>query len=338
MRVGSVVYATDQGLGYLAKSFFDAGVVTDVAVVAHGRHTTHWDWYLPGSLRVMNLRRPSECEAMKGLCRRVDAMLFFETPFHWPLIDYCREIGVATFLMTMYECTPKVLPSTPDIFLCPSLLDSQYFPQERSTYLPVPVDPVPWRQRTKAEVFVHNAGHGGLKGRNGTRELLEAIPLVRSGAKFIVRSQEPIPHKPHPNLEVRIGTVPRSELYDEGDVFIFPEKFNGLSLPLQEAKASGMLVVAADRFPINTWLHREPRIPVREYRTTSIGPPYNEFQEAVIDPVDIARMVDSLYGKDITNISLHGQKWAETMSWEILKPQYLEEITKWTEKVKGGRG
>ena len=40
-------------------------------------------------------------------------------------------------------------------------------------------------------------------------------------------------------------------------MFVFPEKFNGLSLPLQEARAAGMLVLATDRFPMNTWLPRE---------------------------------------------------------------------------------
>jgi glycosyltransferase involved in cell wall biosynthesis len=198
-------------------------------------------------------------------------------------------------------------------------------------FAPIPVD-VPWRQRTRAEVFVHNAGHGGLKGRNGTAELLEALPLVKSPVKLILRSQDRMPVQAHEgrvrmgNVEVfaSSGTLEEKWLYDAGDVFLFPEKFNGLSLPLQEARAAGMLVMCGDRFPMSEWLPREPLIPVAGYRKNRIGPPYHEFSEAVFDPKDIAATIDRWYGRDITEYSASGKAWAESMSWAKLRPRYLE--------------
>jgi glycosyltransferase involved in cell wall biosynthesis len=330
MRVGSVVYATDQGLGILAKSFFDNGVVTDVAVIRHGRHPEHENWY-PGAPRVGDLRKP---QALYELCDRVDVMFFFETPFHWPLIDHCRKKGVKTALMPMFECEHSRLPATPDLFINPSHLDQQYYPQ--GVHIPVPVE-YPWKQRTRAEVFVHNSGHGGLKGRNGTAEFVEAARLVKSPAKLILRAQESsrqywaaerlrqaneLPGGLPGNVEVICRTVPYEELFATGDVFVFPEKFNGLSLPLQEARAAGMLVMCGDRFPMNQWLPREPLIPVSGYRKNRIGPPYNEFDEAIIEPAAIAAKVDEWYGRDLTEYSLAGRAWAESMSWAALKPKY----------------
>ena len=329
MRVGSVVYATDQGLGILAKSFRDHGVVTDVAVVRHGRHQTHMVWY-PGALEIADLRSPQSQTALKFFCQDMDVMLFFETPFMWELMEACRSMRVKTVLMPMHECLhQRIWTCPPDLFLCPSLLDFQVVSGRgvRAEFLPVPVE-VPWRLRERAEVFVHNAGHGGLRGRNGTAELLQAWRLIESPARLILRSQGRQDWPPYPELlskdiELVQETVPYERLWDSGDVFVFPEKFNGLSLPLQEARAAGLLVVTTDRFPDNSWLPSLPLVEPSSYRRARIGPPYQEFEEAVIDPRKIAEAVDSWYGRDIRDYSESGQDWAERSSWAALGPKYL---------------
>lgn len=334
MRCGTLAYATDQGLGILAKGFYDHGIVTDVLVVEHGHRPTHREWY-PKALSVPIRRLRQSASVLRWFCQSVDVMLFFETPFDWELLPFCREHGVRTVLMPMYECMPETWPHQPDAIVNPSLLDQQYFP--RGTFVPVPVD-VPWRQRTRAEVFVHNAGWGGIGGRNGTREVIDALQYLRSDAKVIIRSQAAdIPTSDR--AEIRIGTAPQDSLYDEGDVFLFPEKNNGLSLPLQEARASGMLVMATDRFPMNAWLPNDveyqdgeesfvplmanPLIPVRSYEPSRIGGCV-EFQKAVIDPRDVAAKIDEWYGRDIGEYSLSGRQWAEENSWESLRLRYLD--------------
>lgn len=342
MKVGTVCYATDSGLGILAKAFFDNGVVTDPVVVRHGRHPTHDEWY-SGAYQVTDLRSPNQLGLAFNRLAECDAVLFFETPFHWPWVDALKARGVRTYLMTMYECTPEKLPAVPDAFLCPSLLDYEVFKAKQLTgrlaaavlRTPVPVD-VPWKKRTRAEVFVHNAGHGGLKGRNGTAELLAAIPSVKSPATFLIRSQKDAGQIPgdvaalfsDTRVTFQFGTAPAGRLYADGDVFVFPEKFNGLSLPLQEAFGSGMLVMATDRFPNNTYLPRGPLVPVASTRRTRIGPPYLEFEEAVIDPKALAAKIDEWYGHDISGLSEQGRVWAGENSWEKLGPKYLEVLSR----------
>lgn len=301
--VGSIVLTTDQGLGYLAKAFFDHGLIQKVYIHPHSSRTNHVDWY-PKDAVVTYPEDLLDC----------DSLLFFEEVWHWKLIPMARERGVRTALMPMYECTRNPLPYQPDTIIAPSRLDQNAYPG--STFIPVPVE-VPWKLRERAKIFVHNAGNGGLGGRNGTREVLAAWQYVKSSAKLILRSQVPVQAVADPRIDVRVGQF--EDIWSEGDVFIFPEKFNGLSLPLQEAYAAGMLVMAGRRFPMDTWLPKEPLIPVARYTTERIA---REFQSAHYDPKVIAQMVDEWYDKPIESYSRQGHAWATKHSWDNLREQY----------------
>lgn len=344
MKIGTLCYATDSGLGILAKSFFDAGVVNNVVVVEHAHHKTHLGWY-PLGMPVVGIRHVSSSRPVREFCKAMDVMLFFETPFDWSLIEFCRKEGVKTVIMPMHECMPANTSAVPDLWLCPSMLDYEWAQQKRGrlVYLPVPVN-VQWRQRERAEVFVHNAGHGGLRGRNGTAELLQSLQYVKSPAKFLIRSQKRIdfdfsklfPETAHITDDAYIGwnnkqqrmtyfagTVSHDCLLRNGDVFVFPEKFNGLSLPLQEARAAGMLVMCGDRFPMNQWLPCDPLIPVAGYHKERISGAYSEYNCAEFDPKTIAAKIDEWYCRDINQHSLDGKEWAEQNRWEKMKSEYM---------------
>lgn len=303
MQIGSIVLATSQGLGYLAKSFYDNGIINKVYVKPHTSRENHYDWYPD---RVSEIDELLDC----------DVLIFFETPFDWKIIPRARDKGIKTVLMVMYECTTYPLPYQPDLILCPSKLDLEYYKEGREVVVPVDIE---WKLREKALVFVHNAGNGGLGGRNGTKELLEAMQYVKSPIKLIVRTQVPIREYEDPRIEYKVGTF--DNIWSEGDVFIFPEKFNGLSLPLQEAFASGMAVMCGDRFPMNTWLPKEMLIPVSGYKKERIAV---EFDSAIIRPEDIAQKIDEVYNKDITHLSLLGKQFNEKNSWKNLKEEYLK--------------
>lgn len=320
MTVGSIVLATDQGLGYLARDFYDHGIVNKVLIRAHSERPSHKEWY----------RQEDIVKDAEQLLEECDVLLFFEEVWDWKLIVRARERGIKTVLMPMYECTRNPLPYEPELIICPSLLDLEYYKDKNAIFIPVPVE-VQWKQRDRARVFVHNAGNGGLGGRNGTKELIDALPLVKSPIRLIVRSQVMSPEltrlklaNKDPRLEIEVRQARREELFAEGDVFVFPEKFNGLSLPLQEAYASGMLVMAGDRFPVNRWLPNEPLIPVDRYTRERIAV---EFANAIYTGATIASTIDAWYDRDIVEFSMKGKAWAETNSWHILKEKYLEVLS-----------
>lgn len=329
LKVGSFVYSTDQGLGILARAFYDHGVVTDVLMIRHSSRHNHPEWY-PNSEMLSDINRIG---VMIDFISRMDVMLFFETPFNWEIINQCRLRGVKTVMMPMYECMPTVLPAQPDMFLNPSLLDQSYYPT--GTHIPVPVE-VPWKIREKALTFIHNAGHGGLRGRNGTAELLQAIPLVsNTDTKFIIRTQDDLRMPTglakqlaelatQDRFDIRLGNASYGELWSEGDVFVFPEKFNGLSLPIQEAYASGMMVMATNRFPNNSYLPNDCLIPVASIKESCVSGRCNRFDEAIVSPQDIVTTIETWAGQDITTHSVTGGSWAKSNSWEILKTKYME--------------
>ncbi len=328
VKVASAVFATDQGLGYLAKSFFDEGLITHPVVVKHGsRENWHKQWY----------PRAPYCVAPKWLTQvkyaetflAAKVALFFETPFEWKLLDFCRERGIKTALMPMYECMPETLPAKPDLFVNPSEIDQEYYSDGVRLNVPVPKH-VTWRKRTIVKTFVHNAGNGGLRGRNGTLEFLECLRHVKSPAKFILRTQTPLPEVAERMLakdgrvEVREGCFPQETLWGEGDAFVFPDKFNGLSMPLQEARAAGMLVIATNRYPANYWLPREPLIPTVGKVQARVSARCNSFSESIVEPKDLAEVIDAWYGRDVSSYSESGREWGHANSWDLLRPRWVE--------------
>lgn len=339
MKIGTVCYSCCQGLGYLAKSFYDAKVVTDVMVFKHphGDRPSHMEWYPPGTIELT--KRPFVGESIERWLDDLDAVLFFETPFCWKFADRCRERGVKTVLMTMYEWSLINPPHKFDKYLCPSLLDLDYFPE--GEFIPVPAPQSTWLQgtwlqRTVAKRFLHNSGHIGSRNHKGTLELLLAMQYVKSPIDLTIRSQfgvglnRLIASVPGIREDKRVtfvtNEVPYESLFGGFDVLVAPEKYNGLSLPLQEAYAAGMLVITTDRYPINTWLPAFPLIPVGSTRQVQVAPGHQMIEESIVSPIAIAAMIDEWYGQDITSYSQAGREYALANSFEILKPRYLKAI------------
>lgn len=337
MRIGTVCYATDQGLGILAKDWYDHNIITDVMIFRHGSRPTHTEWYPPDT-RVL-VDRPFSGPVIDQFVRQLDVMLFFETPFDWDFPVYCRERGVKIVMVPMYEWFPDSQKHKEmfDKFICPSALDERYF--QGSPVIPPPVDVSSWQLRRFARKFLHNAGNVGHRRHKGTEELLLAVPMLDDHVDLTIRCQDEREFKKilreHPTLDLsrihlEIGNHDHAALFDGFDVYVAPEKFNGLSLPLQEAASHGLAVMASDRYPANTWLPRRCLIPVNGYHEAAIGRSYHKFWEAEVLPEDIAKAMNELAGKDIMDVSVANLAWTEENSWRISGPRIMKELSTWT--------
>lgn len=316
-RIGSIIRADNSGLGTLAREFWDNGLIQKALIYPNGVYKMFPERF-PGA-RISHLSK----EDIDWLLTDIDTLLFFETPFEWDILEKASKKGIKTVIMPMYECLPNPPPAEPDLWLCPSTLDYEIVSGAKE-YLPIPINTsrIKWHRRAKAMVFVHNAGHGGIGFRNGTVELLEAMKMVHSPIKLILRSQSFNFKTDDPRVEVRFQNVKDYwDIWGEGDVFIFPEKFNGLSLPIQEAVASGMMVMSTKRKPFSEWLPIEPLLPVSQYHPHKIS---RTISAAYTEPIHIAQKIDEWYGKDISHFSDWGREWAEENSWRKLKPKYVE--------------
>jgi hypothetical protein len=332
-KVGSVVVATNQGLGYLMLDFFKNKVIDKVLLQESPWFKSNPEWYGKDQVDLTSQENfpytstltSKEKKRVVGFLKSIDLLLFFETPFNYEIIRIANEMNVKCILIPMYECT--LYPIEVDAYLAPSLLDLQYYnrlyPNKLNKFIRIPIpNEIKWKRRTRALTFVHNSGNGGVLGRNGTEELIEAMKYVTSPIELIIRSQSKdyINYNNDPRIKITKKHVPFAELWDEGDVFIFPEKFNGLSLPIQEAYASGLLIMSGNRFPFNAWLPPEALIPVQSYDTISIV--NIPIQRAIYNPRDIAATIDQWYNKDIEDYSIGGREWGKQSSWDALRNEY----------------
>lgn len=335
-RIGQIVYASEQGLGRLGKSFYDAGIVSEVLIYAHpdGRETRR-EWYPESTSMVHGRDFATRCRTdVAHFLSKIDVCLFFETPFDWNVLPLCKKHGVKTVLVPMYEWSLLNPPYSFDKVICPSLLDQQYFPG--APFLPIPVEPKFWKPRTKALRFLHNGGGIGSREHKGTRQLIESIPYVQSPISLTIRAQNGaaleriLAANPAARSDRRVtwefGERLYETLWDDHDVLIAPEKFNGLSLPLQEGFAAGMMVMTTDRFPMNTWLPKGSLIPVASTQTVQVMGGHNRIEESIVDPVEIARCIDSWHGADIAEFSQAGKDFGERYNWKNLKPFWAREI------------
>lgn len=354
MNIGTISYRVSSGLGILAHHFYEGGVVNRFLEIPHRGYsqtgTEHW--YRPEDHYYAR-----DSASTSKFLKNLDVLLILENAWGtWNIVQRAKDAGASIVIIPMYEWTLHPLPVEADLYICPSVLDLDYLKTlEPITTTPLVYLTIPspyhydirWRLREKAEVFVHNAGHGGHRFRNGTSILLDSLPYVKSPIKLIIRGQAESAAinqllKTHPNIHDHRLTIDyrtvfpqdRHTLYREGDVFIFPETYNGLSLPLQEAYSAGMLVMCGNRNPMNTWLPTEPMIPVSTH--TTVHTIRDIPNVAVYDPKDIAATIDAWYGKDISSFSIKGREWRECNSWDNLRQTYLD-LLALPKRIKSGR-
>jgi hypothetical protein len=332
-RIGALLHASNMGLGILGRALYDNGIIDHVLIQPIKRHSVHRSWYANAPM--------ATASEFKAFISNIDALLIVETVSDWDVVEMAKQRGIPVAMMPMYEWSPMPAPVRPDRYLCPSLLDLDYYRDlGPARFLPVPVE-VPWRQRRRARIFVHNAGNAECAERNGTAELLRAITKVKSDARFLIRIQHSKRNARNqdklqtsmgelleqairnPRVEFSYQTVPFEDLWKKGDVFVFPEKYNGLSLPLQEAYACGMLVMGGNRYPANTWLPNDPLIPVHGYEPRKIKV---DLESAVYHPETISDHIDRWYDRDIQTFSDSGRAWAEEHSWKRLRESYRKFI------------
>jgi hypothetical protein len=341
-RISAIVRSDCGGLGALSRSFHDyLGFFRTVSLSRHAGER-HPRWYSNNRVASGGLT----VELLGWLCDGADVLLSFETWYGESAPHIAHSMGIRTALMPMYECCPTRgagLEHT-DLAICPSLVDLQEIENHtpglagaRRVFLPVPFDArrIEFRRRERAEVFLHSMGHGGIAGRNGTRQVIEAWRNVRSGARLLIRHQAPLPIALPPDDRIRAVERGRSpnerddywDLWREGDVFLHPHRWDGLSLPIQEALCAGMPVMTTRYWPFCDvrsagWLPPSSQRMAVPVTATTRQRICREITAYETTPQEIAAAVDAWYGADLRQASEESRAYAERHSWERLLPAY----------------
>lgn len=259
----------------------------------------------------------------------IDCLFTIETPYNWDIYKEAKRRGIRTVLMPMYEWLDRGRPELQyvDLFICPS---QTTFEKVKGNKVRVPCEvPIDLRHFeartvTKAKTFLHNSGHGGLFGRNSTKELLEAIPKVKSDVKFIINSQYPLNKVNDPRITYNEQNYENYwEMYDEGDVYILLGKYGVAYLGIQEAAAAGMPIMFTDMEPFNSYLPKDLLVKPKAIVSTNIYKGQLE-DMAFFDIDEIARRIDEVAQMDLTNLSLRSQELAKEASWDTWKDIYYK--------------
>ena len=322
LRCGLVARSDVGGLGRLSYDFWkNIYEINKELIVLSGRMDNPMKY--PKGV-ICSMGRPT-LEEIDEFLKDINMVLIMETPYNWNVVSEAKKRGIKVVIIPNYEWSEPTPMVQPDLYLCPSKLDYDLFKKPKK-YLPIPVnrDDFPFKLRTKAETFVFNNGGGGTGGRNGFEELRQAIPLVKSDVNFIVRSQlivEPIEDN---RVKFELANKKPEELYAEGDVFLFPHKFDGLSLPIQEALSSGMPVISTNFYPHNTYMPKEWFFEPKKWQFGKVCPECRVIEMAELDPKKIAEKIDEWAHKDITKDSEKANEIAESISWKSLHDEYIK--------------
>jgi len=354
MKIGAILRADASGLGTLSLEFYRHFSLKALIPSNTQRRFEFFRKFLPGSssLKVDRSLFPDATfvdkitdEAVRNFVSDLDILLAFETPYNWNAFTIARELGVKTILFVDFEWTRKVVPVKPDLFMCTSLADYEEM-EEPKMYLPIPVNRelLPFRERTRAKVFLHNAGSGGKGGRNSTLELLQAIPLVKNNAAFLIRIKDLDQYSDarvrkflskfprqllkegkefqlgNSMVRIKEGTVQNYyELYEGGDVLIHPQIYGGLSLPIQEAVSCGMPVIAVDRFPENQFLDKDLLVAPNKVEERMI---HRKVKAHLISPESLAEKIDEVFGMPLEKYSQKNDAIAAKWDWKNMERYY----------------
>ena len=260
---------------------------------------------------------------------RLDVVIFNEE-YDWNLVRAAKETGahVITYLdyykedwkpqMGLYDAVLCSTRRTYDMVkdVCPA------------HYIGWAVDSTLFRPRDdggKKFTFYHNAGWLGINFRKNTPAAIVAFAAISRhlpDIDLLVHSQVPLEYLPPeigaivqmtPRITYHVETVPAPGYYHKGRIMLFPTKLEGLGLPLFEALASGLPVIATDAPPMNEFIrHGENGLLVRVAQ--SITRPDNiAFPETIVDVSDLAmKMVELARNPEqVRMLSQNARRYAE---------------------------
>lgn len=267
-RLGLIVRADNTGLGNQTRSLcymLKPDVVMIVNSSFFNGNDQHYEWYDGFNCQVTkSWPTMAECVTfMKGLTHVVTA----ETIYNPTIFEIARKNKIKVFIQPNWEFLDHLnqpLPQ-PHKWLMPSHWHIEEMKEKfpNTIYLPPPIFLNDFkeaaeknRKKTGKINFVHIVGNAASNDRNGTIDVLEAMKLAKCNFTLTIRSQKPLTNLSYllddSRIRVDINNFEKEqEMYIGFDAMIFPRRYGGLSLPMNEALASGLPVIMNDISPNN---------------------------------------------------------------------------------------
>lgn len=278
VKLAMIVYMSDSGLGNQTKNLAnflkpDRLLIIDSSSFSKNK-TQHPDWYR-GFKDQRIVQGFPKIKDVEWLLEGMTHVFCCEDPYNYALYSEARRLGVKSICQVNFEFNKNVVDASlpaPDVFLMPSNWMYQemksHFKATQVEILPPPLDLSLFDENRQTNLnrsgrrrFLHIVGTLASNDRNGTLSLLSSLRLSNKDYELVITSQHELPdyYFSHDSrVTYRIGTEPNYlDLYKDFDALILPRRYGGLCLPMNEALASGLLVLMTDRMPNNLILPQE---------------------------------------------------------------------------------
>jgi glycosyltransferase involved in cell wall biosynthesis/Flp pilus assembly protein TadD len=231
--------------------------------------TTYPDYEIPGHVIQEWIRN-----------NRLDAVIFNEE-YDWNLVRAAKGTGIKVITyLDYYKDDWKPHMGLYDAVLCSTKRTYELVKGLcRAHYMGWAVDNRMFHPRDdggKKFTFFHNAGWLGINYRKNTPAAIVAFDAISKhlpDVDLFIHSQVEIEKLPpqiagivrqNPRIIYHVETTPAPGYYHKGRIMLFPTKLEGLGLPLFEALACGLPVIATDAPPMNEFIrHGENGLLVR---------------------------------------------------------------------------
>lgn len=275
-NLGIVSAWFSSGAGYVSKQY--AGVLSkryNVFIYARGGRKAKGDnaWDLP------NVVWAPEHYAITGIWKRhfqrwilknKISILIFNEQRYWPVIKWANELGVKCGAYIDYYTQETVRKfAAYDFLICNTQRHYSVFKWHPQCYY------IPWGVRRSSFcskkglterplTFLISAGYNTslINDRRGAWAAVQAFLNVRGLCKFRVYSQCPVAAmasewrrviEADKRIEIVEGTYDPFP-YNEGDVYVYPSRLDGIGLTVPEALAAGLPVIATRNAPMTEFV------------------------------------------------------------------------------------
>ncbi|MFO8022447.1 MAG: glycosyltransferase [Perlabentimonas sp.] len=344
MKPAFIGYATNQGITVIAHSLAKMFTEHEYLVVPHPGGVKMEKEWLDYHYKIAKQTHPDNEDVIRFFEEtKPDVFIAVETPFNPNAFRIARRLGIRSVFYPMVERFPADQPewrgvaNDCDIILCPTKQAYKFFLNyypDKTKYLPYPidVDRFEFKRRNDCFTFLHNAGHGGVACRKGTREMVQAFSMIKNKeVNLIINSQKPKEHygsvlsliEQDDRIEFRhFNTNDLNCLYRDGDVAVQPSKFEGIGLTVPESMACGLPTITTNAAPMNEFVEDRKYLVDVEARTASLSPNKDTLTNKV-SVNHLASIMEGLAGIDISVTSEEvRKKIEEKFSYNSLKEKH----------------
>jgi len=281
---------------------------------------------------------PTDADCVRFLTG-LNQVITCECPYNYNLYARANRMGIRTYAQQNYEFDDlfvnQSLPA-PYMALVPSYWHLEDFRAlyQRSVYLPPPTfaeDFASAREENLRPIgrrrFLHSVGKEAAHDRNGSLVVIESLKHTTADFDLVLKAQPPYVltcDDPRVTLDLS-SPEDQADLYKGYTGLLYPRRYGGLALPMQEALMSALPVIMPNINPNDQALPADWLVPAT---TTNSFIARTKIPIYDADPVALAAKIDEFCA--MTDEELAAAKarafqiGVDNYSADVLRPRYLK--------------